>query len=58
VGACATDDTDLVLARHRLTVDDYHRTAEAGILGDDDGVELIDGQLIDMAPMARTTPPA
>ena len=43
------DDADLVPTRHRLTVDDYYRMAEAGILGEDDRVELIDGELIDMA---------
>jgi hypothetical protein len=32
VGACAMDDTDIVLTRHRLNVDDYHRMGEAGIL--------------------------
>ena len=34
--------------RHRLTVDDYHRLDEAGILGEDDRVELLEGQLVDM----------
>ena len=47
------DDADLVLTRHRLNVDDYHRMAEAGILGEDDRVELIDGDLIDMAPIGQ-----
>ncbi len=47
------DDADLLLTRHRLNVDDYHRMAEAGILGEDDRVELIDGDLIDMAPIGQ-----
>ena len=45
------DDTGIVPTRHRLNVDDYHRMAEAGILGEGDRVELIDGELIDKAPI-------
>lgn len=37
--------------RHRLTLDAYHRLREAGILGETDRIELLDGQLIDMAPI-------
>lgn len=47
------DDTDLVLTRHRWNVDEYHRMGEAGILHEDDRVELIDGELIDMAPIGQ-----
>ena len=37
--------------RHRLTVEDYHRLGEVGILGNEDRVELLDGQLVDMSPI-------
>ncbi len=35
--------------RHLLSVHDFHKMGEAGILAEDDRVELIDGELIDMA---------
>lgn len=53
MGACALDDADLVPTRHKLNVDEYHRMAETGILGVNDRVELIDGELIDMAPVGQ-----
>lgn len=37
--------------RYRLTVDDYRRMSEAGIFHEDDRVELIDGEIIKMAPI-------
>jgi Uma2 family endonuclease len=40
-----------LLQRHRLTVDEYHRMADAGILAPDARVELIQGEVIDRAPM-------
>jgi hypothetical protein len=43
--------TRYAVPRHRLTVDDYHRLGEAGILGEDDRVELLEGQLVDMSPI-------
>jgi Uma2 family endonuclease len=44
--------TEEIGIRHRLlTVDDYHKMGAAGILGEDDRVELIEGELIDMAPI-------
>ena len=47
------DDASLVLTRHKLSVEDYYRMADAGILGEDDRVELIEGELIDMAPIGQ-----
>ena len=38
-------------ARHRITASDYYRMAEAGILSAADRVELIDGEIVDMAPI-------
>src|SRR5438128_1357622 len=39
------------IERYRFTTAEYHRLAEAGILGEDDRVELIDGELIAMNPI-------
>ena len=39
------------ISRHLFTVDDYHRLGEAGILAEDDRVELIEGELVEMAPI-------
>lgn len=37
------------ITRRRFTVHDYHRMAEAGILHEDDRVELIEGEIVEMA---------
>lgn len=36
--------------RHRLSVDDDERMGQANILGEDDRVGLIEGEIIDMPP--------
>lgn len=37
--------------RRQFNITDYHRMAEAGILGEDDRVELIAGEVVDMSPI-------
>jgi len=39
--------------RHRITVDEYHRMEQAGIFTEDDRMELIEGEIIDMAPIGN-----
>lgn len=43
--------TDTWPRPHRLTVHDYYRMAEVGLLSPDDRTELIDGEIIDMPPI-------
>jgi Uma2 family endonuclease len=40
-----------LLPRHRITVDEYYRMGEVGLLAPDSRTELIDGEVIDMAPV-------
>lgn len=41
------------LTRRRFTVAEYQQMAQAGILGEDDRVELIDGEIVEMTPIGR-----
>jgi Uma2 family endonuclease len=39
------------IARRHFTVEDFYRMLEAGILTEDDRVELIDGEIVEMSPI-------
>src|SRR6186997_2725769 len=41
----------LPLLRKRFTIHDFHRMLDAGILEEDDRVELIEGEVIEMEPI-------
>ena len=39
------------LVKYRFTVKDYHRMGEVGIFAEDDRVELVEGEILEMAPI-------
>jgi Uma2 family endonuclease len=43
----------LEIAKHAFTVSEFNQMAEAGILSEDDRVELIEGQVIAMSPIGK-----
>jgi Uma2 family endonuclease len=43
----------LELKRRRFTVEEYHWMARAGILGEDDRVELIEGEIVEVTPIGH-----
>ena len=48
------DDAAVMPGRHKLDVHDYERMALVGILGEQDRVELICGEVMDMAPIGQS----
>lgn len=51
MSATIAEDRTAPVRRRPLTVEDFHRMAEAGIFGENERVELIDGELIEMPPI-------
>jgi Uma2 family endonuclease len=49
----ASPSPDLHERLRRIRVDEYHRMIEAGILGEDEHVQLVDGMLVTMSPQGR-----
>ena len=43
--------SDLASARHLFSLDEYQRMGTTGILGEDDRVELIEGEIVEMTPV-------
>lgn len=37
--------------KHRFTVEEFHKMGDAGIFGENNRVELIDGEVVEMSPM-------
>ena len=48
-----TTDTVVEPKRRRFTIEEYRRMGEAGILRDDERVELIEGEIVEMGPIGR-----
>jgi Uma2 family endonuclease len=40
------------ILRRRFTVEEFHQMAQAGILNEDDRVELIEGEIVEMTPIS------
>lgn len=46
-----TADAPIEVTRHRFTVDEYERIGQVGVFGEDDRVELLDGEIFRRTPI-------
>ncbi len=54
-----TDDALPIVAlerQRRLSVEEYHRMIAAGVFGEDERLELLEGVIVEMSPRNRSTP--
>jgi Uma2 family endonuclease len=47
------DEMAVVLTRRRFTLEEYERMGEAGILHEDERVELVEGEIVEMTPIGE-----
>ena len=47
------DEMAVMRKRRRFTLEEYHRMGEAGVLDEDERVELIEGEIVEMTPIGR-----
>jgi len=50
-GAVTLGTMTIDVRRRAWTTDEYHRMGETGLLGEDDRVELIEGEILEMSPI-------
>jgi Uma2 family endonuclease len=43
----------MVPARYKFTLEAYHRLGEMGFFGEDDRIELLEGEIVEMTPIGR-----
>ena len=53
MAAAADSSIELLANLHYITLERYHAMIEAGILDEEDPVELLDGKIVDRSPIGR-----
>ncbi len=47
------EEAEAKITRRLFTVEEYHQMAEAGILYEDDRIELIHGEILQLPPIGK-----